>query len=330
MSQDAVAVVTLLGSFFTFWLLAGSIGEELAGFMGFCFSKVDLAGGLVIGDILNELVMQALGLMIRSVLPITLVTAGCAIAATFAQTKLLVSSELMKPKFSRINPLEGFKRLFSLKSVINALKGLLKISILMVIVYMSIEGMFHESAKYLYVELLASAQHLFSEGMSMIVKIGIAFIALAAVDFFYQRWDYERNLRMSKQEIKEEYKQTEGDPQIKGRQRSAQQQRARQRMMQSVPGADVVIRNPTHFAVAIRYNPDENIAPVVVAKGMDSLALRIVAVAEEHGVYVTENRPLARALYDAVDVDEEIPEKFYQAIAQVLAFVYSLKKKDLK
>ena len=327
MSQDAVAVVTLLGSFFTFWLLAGSIGEELAGFMGFCFSKVDLAGGLVIGDILNELVMQALGLMIRSVLPITLVTAGCAIAATFAQTKLLVSSELMKPKFSRINPLEGFKRLFSLKSVINALKGLLKISILMVIVYMSIEGMFHESAKYLYVELLASAQHLFSEGMSMIVKIGIAFIALAAVDFFYQRWDYERKLRMSKQEIKEEYKQTEGDPQIKGKIKEMQRKRAMSRMMQQVPKADVVIRNPTHFAVALRYKPDQDAAPIVLAKGQDSLALRIVKIAEENKVAVVENVPLARALYADTELDQEIPPELYNPVAEVLVYIFRLNEK---
>ena len=327
LSQDAVAVVTLLGSFSAFWLLAGRIGEQLAGFMGFCFSKVDLAGGLVIGDILNELVMQALGLMIRSVLPITLVTAGCAIVATFAQTKLLVSSELMKPKFSRINPLEGFKRLFSLKSVINALKGLLKISILMVIVYMSIEGMFHESAKYLYVELLASAQHLFSEGMSMIVKIGIAFIALAAVDFFYQRWDYERNLRMSKQEIKEEYKQTEGDPQIKGKIKEMQRKRAMSRMMQQVPKADVVIRNPTHFAVALRYKPDQDAAPIVLAKGQDSLALRIVKIAEENKVAVVENVPLARALYADTELDQEIPPELYNPVAEVLVYIFRLNEK---
>ena len=324
LSQDAVAVVTLLGSFSAFWLLAGRIGEQLAGFMGFCFSKVDLAGGLAIGDILHELVMQSLGLMVRTVLPITLITALCAIVATFAQTRMLVSSELMKPKFSRINPLEGFKRLFSLKSVINALKGFLKICVLMVIVYMSIEGMFHESAKYLYVDLRASASHLFSEGMSMIIKIGIAFIALAALDFMYQWWDYERNLRMSKQEIKEEYKQTEGDPQIKGKIKEMQRKRAQSRMMQQVPQADVVIRNPTHFAVALRYHPDEDAAPIVLAKGQDELALRIVKVAEEHKVAVIENVPLARALYADAELDQEIPPSLYNPVAEVLVYIFRL------
>ena len=328
LSQDAVAVVTLLGSFFTFWLMAGEIGEQLAGFMSFCFSKVDLAGGLSLGDMIHELVMQSLGLLTRSVLPITLVTACCAVVATFAQTRLLVSSELMKPKFSRINPLEGFKRLFSLKSVINALKGLLKICILMVIVYLSISGMFQESARYLYVDLQASSRHLFSQGMSMIVKIGIAFIALAALDFMYQWWDYERGLRMSKQEIKEEYKQTEGDPQIKGKIKEMQRKRAMSRMMQQVPQADVVIRNPTHFAVALRYHPDEDAAPIVLAKGMDELALRIVKVAEAHKVAVIENVPLARALYADTELDQEIPPEFYNPVAEVLVYIFRLNEKN--
>ena len=135
---------------------------------------------------------------------------------------------------------------------------------------------------------------------------------------------------MIKKEQKEEYKHTEGDPQVKGKIRERQQSQARQRMMQKVPGADLVIRNPTHYAVAIQYDPERNNAPVVVAKGADSLALRIVAVAEENGVFVTENKPLARGLYEAVDLDREIPDRFYQPVAELLAFVYSLKKKELK
>ena len=327
LSQDAVAVVTLLGSFSAFWLLAGRVGEELSGFMRFCFTQVDLASGMEVGDLLHELTMQSLGLLGRTVLPLTLVTALCAVVATFAQTRLLVSSELMKPKFSRINPLEGFKRLFSLKSLINALKGVLKISILMVIVYMSISGMFQESAKYLYVDLRASSKHLFSQGMGMIVKIGLAFIALAALDFMYQWWDYERQLRMSKQEIKEEYKQTEGDPQIKGKIKEMQRKRAQSRMMQQVPQADVVIRNPSHFAVALRYHPEEDAAPIVLAKGQDSLALRIVKIAEENKVAVVENVPLARALYADTELDQEIPPELYNPVAEVLVYIFRLNEK---
>ena len=324
LSQDAVAVATLLGSFFVFWLMSGRIAEQLTGFMRLCFTKCDLAGGLSAGDVVHELIMQSVGLIARTVAPITLVTVLCAVVATFAQTKMLVSSELMKPKFSRINPLEGFKRLFSLKSVINALKGILKISILMVIVYMSIRGMFNESSKYLYVDLRASASHLFSQGMSMIIKIVIAFIALAALDFLYQWWDYERNLRMTKQEIKDEYKQTEGDPQIKGKIKEMQRKRAQSRMMQQVPGADVVIRNPTHYAVALRYHPEEDAAPIVLAKGMDELALRIVKIAEENNVPTIENVPLAHALYDGTELNQEIPPELYNPVAEVLVYIFRL------
>lgn len=327
LSQDAVSVVTLLGSFAAFWMLSGRIAEQLTGFMYACFSKVDLAGGIALSDTIHELAMQALGLMLRTVLPITLMTAFCAIAATFFQTRLLFSSELMKPKFSRINPLEGFKRLFSLKSLINALKGILKISILMIIVYLSIQGMFHESARYLYVDLQASCTHLFSQGMSMVVKIVLAFIALAAADILYQWWDYERGIRMSKQEIKEEYKQTEGDPQIKGKIKEMQRKRAMSRMMQQVPQADVVIRNPTHFAVALRYHPDEDAAPIVLAKGMDELALRIVKVAEEHQVPAIENVPLARALYADAELNQEIPPALYNPVAEVLVYIFRLNEK---
>lgn len=328
LSQDAVAVATLMGSFLSFWLLAGNIAEELTAFMRYCFTDCVVAPGGAIGTILRDLMMQALLLMAKTVLPITVVTALCAIVATFAQTRLLVSGELLRPKFSRINPLEGFKRLFSLKSVINALKGILKITILMIIIYLSLMGMFHESSRYLYIDIRTACGHLFEVGADMVVKIAIAFIALAAADFLYQWWDYERQIRMSKQEIKEEYKQMEGDPQIKGKIKEMQRRRAQSRMMQQVPQADVVIRNPTHFAVALRYRPEEDNAPIVLAKGQDSLAQRIVSVAEANHVAVIENVPLARALYAEAELNQEIPPTLYNAVAEVLVYIFRLNGKD--
>ena len=163
----------------------------------------------------------------------------------------------------------------------------------------------------------------------MVIRIAIAFIAVAALDFMYQWWDYERRLKMSKQEIKEEYKQTEGDPQVKGKIKQIQRQRAQQRMMQQVPGADVVIRNPTHFAVALRYKPDRDNAPIVLAKGQDELALRIVKVAEEHKVAVIENVPLARGLYADTELNQEIPPEFYGAVAEVLVYIFRLNGNQL-
>ena len=160
-------------------------------------------------------------------------------------------------------------------------------------------------------------------------KVAIAYAFVAGFDYMYQRWEYEKNLKMTKQEIKEEYKMTEGDPKVKGQIKQKQQAMSRRRMMQAVPEANVVIRNPTHFAVALKYDPEQNKAPVVVAKGKDHMAFKIIEIAEQHNIVIMENRPLARALYAEVDIDMEIPSEFYNPVAEVLAYVYSLKEKDL-
>lgn len=329
LSQEAITTASLLVSFSSLKLLGPWIFTNLQDMTQKYLSMGAAKTTLTEGD-MKVFFVEACIVFAKTALPLLLICGFTAIMLTMAQTRLLVTFKSIGFKANRLSPLNGFKKMFSMRSAVDLLKSLVKIIVLGIVIYQVLQ---QEILLLPRLMDMAPQEAIFKTANAIwdiALQASIAFVVLAAADYFYQWWEYEKNLRMSKQDIKEEYKQTEGDPQIKGRQRSAQQQRARQRMMQSVSGADVVIRNPTHFAVAIRYNPDENIAPVVVAKGMDSLALRIVAVAEEHGVYVTENRPLARALYDAVDVDEEIPEKFYQAIAQVLAFVYSLKKKDLK
>ena len=164
-------------------------------------------------------------------------------------------------------------------------------------------------------------------GLQLILQVGAAFLVLSFFDYLYQWWEFERQLKMTKQEIKEEYKQTEGDPQIKGKIREAQRRMSQTRMMQAVPGADVVIRNPTHFAVALRYKPGQDLAPIVVAKGQDEVALRIVAVAEEHHVAVVENKPLARALYAETEIGRAIPAEQYGPVAEVLVYIYKLNNK---
>ena len=252
----------------------------------------------------------------------------CAVAATFAQTRFLVSTESMKPKFSRLSPLQGFKRLFSLKSLVETLKNFIKIVILMAIVFLSVRDMFFESSQYLYTDLSASVAHLVEVAWGMVMRICIAFVAVAALDFFYQWWDYEKNMMMTKQEVKEEYKQMEGDPQVKGKIKEIQRRRAQQRMMQQVPGADVVIRNPTHFAVALRYKPGLDDAPIVLAKGQDNVALRIVQIAEENQVAVVENVPLARALFAQAELNQQIPPDLYDPVAKVLVYIFKLNDKQ--
>ena len=216
MSRDAVAVAGLLGTFGVLWLLTNTFAEQLGGFMTLCLTSI---GREVqdVGSLVGEMSVEAIVAIAKTVGIVAAAAILCAVAATFAQTKFLVSTESMKPKFSRLSPLQGFKRLFSLKSLVETLKNLIKIVILMAIVFLSIRDMFLESSRYLYTDLPVAVAHLVEVAWGMVVRICIAFVAVAALDFFYQWWDYEKNMMMTKQEVKEEYKQMEGDPQVKGK-----------------------------------------------------------------------------------------------------------------
>ena len=327
MSRDAVAVASLLGTFAVLWLVTGIFVEQLGGFMSLCFASIGEEPQEAVSKS-GEVGIQAIMVILKTVGPVVAVSILCAVAATFAQTRFLVSTESIKPKFNRLSPLQGFKRLFSLKSLVETGKNLIKIVILLVIIFLSIRDMFLESSNYLYTDLTASVAHLVEMAWGMVIRICIAFVAVAALDFFYQWWDYEKNMMMTKQEVKEEYKQMEGDPQVKGKIKEIQRRRAQQRMMQQVPGADVVIRNPTHFAVALRYKPGRDDAPIVLAKGQDAVALRIVQIAEENKVAVVENVPLARALYAQAELNQFIPPDLYDPVAKVLVYIFKLNDKQ--
>ena len=213
-----------------------------------------------------------------------------------------------------------------MRSIIELIKATLKITVIVVVLMASYRSVYDQFIELMMRDIRQAVGFILNTIIDIVFKLSLAFSAIAALDYLYQWWEYERNLRMTKQEIKEEYKQLEGDPQIKGRIKERQRGMAQRRMMQKVPTADVVIRNPTHYAIALRYNLKKDRAPIVVAKGQDSLALRIVAVAEQYHIPTTENKPLAHALYEAVEVDCEIPPEFYTALAEILAWVYSLKK----
>lgn len=328
-SREVVTISTLLTVFFAMKLLLPSALGILEQTVSRYFLLGSGQSGLTSEDVAAFFVDCCLTFC-RTALPLLLTAALTAVIITMAQTKMLFSAKAFQFKAERISPLKGFKRMFSLRSLVELTKSLIKISVLLYLIYTVMKAELPMLPRLMDMTPMAAMSRTGQIIFSIVLKAGLIFAFLAAADYFYQWWEYEKNLRMSKQEIKDEYKQTEGDPQVKGRIRSLQQQRARRRMMQNVPNADVVIRNPTHYAVAILYDQNKHRAPVVVAKGVDAVALRIVKVAEENGVYVTEDKPLARGLYENVEIDREIPENYYQAIAQVLAFVYSLKKKDLK
>ena len=327
MSRDIVAVASLFAGYVSLRFAIPIMGDALGEFMRFCIGHTGISvadGASVIGV---EIITQSVMTLARSVALPLLLTLLAVVVATFAQTRMLVTFEVIKPKLGKLNPIKGLKNLLSLRSLVEALKGLLKISIILVLLYMFVRDSIYGFSQYMFYDLGTSLGDMKAKSFDLILKIGMAFVVISFFDLLYQRWNYERQIRMSKEEIKEEVKQTEGDPKIKGKIKEAQRKIARSRMMQAVPTADVVIRNPTHFAVALRYTPGKDQAPIVVAKGTDELALRIVAVAEEHGVAVVENRPLARALYAGAEIGQMIPPDQYGPVAEVLVYIYKLNHK---
>jgi len=240
-----------------------------------------------------------------------------------------LSNEPLMPKLERISPLAGIKRMFSLRSVVELLKGLAKITIVGFVAFLAVYPELAHTKQLL--DSSAEAMLLFLALLAMRITVGaaIAMFFIALLDLLYQRYQFIKSLRMSKQEVKEEYKQAEGDPMIKQRLRRLRQERARRRMMAAVPKSDVVITNPTHFAVALQYDSKKMKAPVVTAKGQDLVALRIRDIANENSIPVVENPPLARALFNSTDLDQEIPLVHYEAVAKVISYVYQLKGRKM-
>jgi len=328
LSKDVVVVVSLLGTFFSLKLLFPGMYEAISTFlvkyMNYASVKTE-----VTAEFVSDMTIEMIVTFVRVCVPLLMIAVLLAIVATAAQTKLLFSIDALKPKFSRLSPLQGFKRLFSSKSLVEVLKGIIKISILIWIMYDFFIGQLINFERTLKLDLISSTAFVLDCVMKLVMKVSIAFVAISAFDYFYQWWDYEKQLKMSKQEVKEEYKQTEGNPQIKGKIKELQRRMAMSRMMQSVPTADVVLRNPSHFAVALKYDGEKDVAPIVVAKGQDEVAFRIIKIAEENGVQVVENKPVARALYAMTKVSGMIPEEFYGTVAEILVYVYKLEGKDL-
>ncbi|MBM3278002.1 MAG: flagellar biosynthesis protein FlhB [Candidatus Handelsmanbacteria bacterium] len=267
------------------------------------------------------------GLTTQVAAPLIIVLAAVALLINFAQVGAIVTGKPLEPKFNRISPLSGIKRLFSARGLVELIKGLFKIAIILYITYLTIGG---EAANYIRFLDMEVGQ-IFAVSGELVLKLGyrilLAMLVLSVLDYAFQRWEFEKNLRMSRQEIKEEFKQQEGDPQVRARVRSLQREMARRRMMEDVPRADVVVTNPTHLAIALRYDPKEMAAPQVVAKGQRLMAQRIKEMARQAGVPLVEDKPLARALFKAVQVGDTVPEELFKAVAQVLAYVYQLKRR---
>lgn len=259
------------------------------------------------------------------IFPVILVSVLIGFFSNVLQTGFLFTAENVKLKLDRLNPVEGFKRLLSKRSIVELFKSLIKLVFVGYIVFKTLQSKWIYLPQLVDMEIREIAGILSGMTIEVGIKAALVLLVLSGFDYFYQWWEYEQSIKMSKQDIKEEHKQTEGNPQIKSRIRSIQRQMAQRRMMQEIPKADVVITNPTHLAVALKYDEKEMPAPMVVAKGANLVAERIKQIAIEHNVAIVEDKPLAQLLYKSVDIGEVIPEELYRAVAEILAFVYNLR-----
>ena len=278
-------------------------------------------------ETLLELFLEIVILLVKTVFPIMFAVLLTGLAINFYQVGLNLNTEAIGFKLDKLNPINGFGRIFSKRSLVELVKSLFKIAIIGFFLYRSLKEELPYMPQFIYYDLGTSLEELSKILFAMVFQVIAVILILAVLDYAYQKWQTTQDLKMTKQEVKDEMKQSEGDPQIKGKIRQKQRQMAMARMMQEVPKADVIITNPTHYAVALSYEQGMT-APLVVAKGQDLVAQKIKRIAKEHDVPIVENKPLARALYASVEVGDAVPENLYQAVAEVLAYVYRLKKKS--
>jgi flagellar biosynthetic protein FlhB len=271
------------------------------------------------------LLIQTAGIIFKLTLPVMGLALVAGLAGNVAQFGFVLSGHALTPKLSKLNPVSGLKRLFSLRSLVELIKSLLKIVLIGGVAFVVVQ-------KELQVIPTLPHQSVFDilffvgrVAFKIFFYVTVVLLVLAGLDYAYQRWEHERELKMTRQEVKDELKQTEGDPRVKARIRSIQMETARKRMLEAVPDADVVITNPTHLAVALQFDADTMAAPCVVAKGAGSVAERIRKIAAEHAIPVVENKPLAQTLFKTVDIGGSIPVELYRAVAEILAYVYRLK-----
>ncbi len=326
-SREFPGVAVMLGVFGAMYLtsshMMGGLTAVFRDFLTASPSSVETVNG--VHTVLSDLFLRG-GFLL---LPTFAGTVFFAAASNIAQVGFLFTTEPLRPNFDRLNPAAGVKKLFSPQSLAELAKAVMKFVLIGFVAWRVIRGeipFLPEIVEKTPEEIIL---YFLRVGSSILLQCGLLLLLLAAGDYAFQRWSFEKSIRMTKEEVKEEFRQQEGDPAVKSRIRSIQRERARRRILQEVPKADVVITNPTHFAVALRYERGSSQAPRVVVKGADLMARRIREVAQESGVPVVERPPLARALYSDVDEGQEIPCELYQAVAEVLAYVYRLRGRNL-
>jgi flagellar biosynthesis protein FlhB len=326
-SREVVSVAVLLAGILFLFFQGKKITLQLGAFIQETFHSIPLVKSSDFN--LVVLCKDSVETFLLLILPFMLVLSVVAVLANALQTGLIWSVEPLAPKASKINPIEGAKRILSKRSLMELFKSIAKILIVSWAAFSTLRNEFSNLVQLTYQDKGQIMSFLGDSALTVATRSCYVIVLLALLDYLYQKWEFEQNLKMTKQEIKEEYKQSEGDPMVKARIRSIQREMARRRMMEEIKTADVVITNPTHISIALRYESGTMAAPKVVAKGADKLAFKIREVARSHGVPQVENKPLAQNLYKSVDIGQEVPSQFFRAVAEILAYVYRLKKRSV-
>lgn len=327
-SQDLNATVVLVAILFAFYLAGGNAFGEL--YRVFQFHLATACTTSLTSSTMGVVLMNVLIPLGKIVLPFMLIALVSGVLGNIMQFGMLVSAEPLNPDLTKLNPFQGWSRFFSMKSFVELLKSVIKLVLIGTIAYRTIRGAIPRLVLLPASEPGPIAREIMLLCFQLTAKAALAMLLLSLLDYGYQRWEFERSIRMTRQELREELRELEGDPHIRGRIRSIRRQMALQRMMAEVPSADVVITNPFHIAVALRYDISKMNAPTVVAKGARLLAERIKRIAAENSVPVVEKRTLAQLLYKSVEVGQEIPENLYQVVAEVLAYVYQIDRRAEK
>ena len=324
-SKEITTALLLIFSYMLFRYTGEYIWNNLMNMSTTILNQISKTGDFSYSFVGYILLVGLQGLAL-SVAPIFGLTLFIALAAEALQTGFVFAMDPLSPKLERISPMEGFKRMFSLQGFVELIKSILKIVIVFYIMWAAIKDDIPSITVLVRAQPWDAVILGGSIAYKVAIRVGMFYVAIAILDYLYKRWEYIRGLKMTKQEIKEEYKRLEGDPQIKQRMRELQRQVAYQRMMAAVPQADVVVTNPVHIAVALKYVAQKMKSPTVLAKGERKAAEEIKRIADGAYVPIVENEPLARSIYRTTDIGKQVPAELYQAVAEVLAFVYKLKK----
>lgn len=321
-SKDLGTMFVLVGSAVAMMFMGNILVDALSTSMKrlFTLSRQEAMDVHAITGIISD----GIGHVVFPMLAIFLIIILAAFIGNTMLGGMAFSWEAMAPKASRLSPLAGFKRMFGVQAAVELLKSILKFFVVFIVAFLLLDGLFEQILGLSLEAIPLNFGHAVNMLLWMFLALALSIGIIVAIDAPYQVWNHTRQLKMTKQEIKDEFKNTEGNPEIKGRIKQTQYEMSQRRMMSEVPNADVVITNPTHYSIALKYDPKVGGAPILVAKGVDEMAMHIRTIAKEHGVEMIQSPALARSLYYTAEVDQDIPEELYAAVAQVLAFIFQL------